>query len=189
MVAGKGAGTIAAQTHFRQVTNFTKCREAVGLSCSPRPQRRLESRGPRSSGQGNRRPPRDRSYRQSQRKAPASKPHLRQCYALHGRTPQQRLPARVGEEGDTGAAGSVEVWECETGVAGGEGGGGQGVEGVVEESELEEEDLHGALGNQYGRDGAREDEKGTLGMSAASGDMARCLLTLIGAGGAGSGRR
>ena len=40
------------------------------------------------------------------------------------------------------------------------------MEGVVEEGELEEEDLHGALGNLYGRNGAGEDETGTLGMSA-----------------------
>ena len=59
VVGGKGAGTIAAQTHLqlKQVTNFRKCREAVGLSCSPRPQRRHEPRRPRRYGQRNRRPP------------------------------------------------------------------------------------------------------------------------------------
>lgn len=63
VVAGKGAGTIAAQSHLKQVTDFTNCREAVGLSCSPRPRRRREPRGPRSYGQADRRPPRDHRYR------------------------------------------------------------------------------------------------------------------------------
>ena len=57
VIAGKGAGTLAAQTDLNKVTNSADCREAVGLSCHPRPQRRDESRRPRSYGQGNRRAP------------------------------------------------------------------------------------------------------------------------------------
>ena len=38
MIAGKGAGTIASQTHLWQGTNCTQRREAVGLSCCSRPQ-------------------------------------------------------------------------------------------------------------------------------------------------------
>lgn len=149
VVAGKGAGTIAAQTHLKQAVNFTKCRKAVGLSCYPRPRRRHESRRPRNYGQGNRRPPCNHRYRQSQRKAHASKSRLRQRYTLYRGTPQQCVAARIGEEGDNCTAGSFEVRQCEAGVARGEGGGGQGVEGVVEEGEFKEEDLHGALGHQY----------------------------------------
>lgn len=121
----------------------------MGLPCRPRSRRRHESRRYCCYGQGHHRAPRNHSYRSSQRKAPTGKPHLRQCDAFHGRTPQQRLLAWVGEEGDTRAAGPFEVRECEAGVAGGEGGGGKDVEGVVEEGELEEENLHGAVGNQY----------------------------------------
>ena len=149
VIAGKGAGTMCAYFLPEQVTDFTQCREAVGLSCGARPRRRHEPRRSRRYGQGDCRPPRNHRYRSSQRKAPARKPHLCQCYTIYRGTPWQRIPVRIGEEGDDCAVECFEVWKCEAGVAGGEGGGRQGVEGVVEEGTFEAEDLHGALGSRY----------------------------------------
>ena len=42
VIAGKGAGTMCARFHPEQVTDFTQCRKAVGLSRCPRPERRHE---------------------------------------------------------------------------------------------------------------------------------------------------
>lgn len=37
VIAGKGAGTIAAKAYPKESTNYMECREAVGLPCCPRP--------------------------------------------------------------------------------------------------------------------------------------------------------